>query len=128
MFVAVLCLYDLGLFSNLVPFNALHPSSSISSYSSASSAPLFEMSLRYNIAQAPTLPHPNTTPPLSDYRLFSLALRPRLGQSKSSLLPEMSAAITVSPVGGVMFLKGFACLLEPGLRETHWDVIRTILA
>lgn len=44
------------------------------------------------------------------------ALCPRFVES-NLFLTEMSATIKASPVGGVMLLKGFACLLEVGLGE-----------
>lgn len=59
----------------------------------------------------------NVNPELRHDRLFSLprALTP---VNQSLLLAEMSATIKVSPVGGVMPLKGFACLLETGWGNT----------
>lgn len=42
------------------------------------------------------------------------------------LLTETSATIKVSPVGGVMVLKGFACILEAGSCGTYWDVMYAV--
>lgn len=44
-------------------------------------------------------------------------LRPCFGELNLSLT-EMSATIKVSPIGGIMLLKGFACLFEAGLGNT----------
>lgn len=56
--------------------------------------------------------------PRARRRLFVLpAPRPRIVES-NRFLAGMSAAIKVSPVGGVMLLKGFACLLEVGSGST----------
>ncbi len=70
-----------------------------------SSAPLLEMSLQQH--EPHTRQVPFVFPPL----------RPHFGES-SLPLTEMSATIKVSPIGGVMRLKGFACLLEAGLGNT----------
>lgn len=71
---------------------------------SLSSAPLLAMSSRRREPRARRL-------------LFVFpALCPRFVES-NLFLTEMSAAIKASPVGGVMLLKGFACLLEVGLGE-----------
>lgn len=101
---AVLSLYYPRLFSNLVRLNMhclLCPTS-------------------WNVSAA-------TQTPLGKYRLFSPPLRPHFGES-NLLLAEMFATIRVSPVVGVMLLKGSAWLLEVGLEKTHWDVVCAILA
>lgn len=59
----------------------------------------------------------NVNPELRHDRLFSL-LRALTRVNQNLLLAEMSATIKVSPVGGVMALKGFACLLETGRGNT----------
>lgn len=55
----------------------------------------------------------NVNPELRVHRLLSL-LRTLTLVNQNLLLAEMSATIKVSPIGGVMLLKGFACLLEAG--------------
>lgn len=55
----------------------------------------------------------NVNPELRVDRLLSLTL-----MNQNLLLTGMSATIKASPVGGVMLLKGFACLLEAGSGNT----------
>lgn len=59
----------------------------------------------------------NVSAALSDYRLFSLLCALAL-LNQNLLLTAMSATIKVSPIAGVMLLKGFACLLEAGSGNT----------
>lgn len=92
---AVLSEFYPRLFSNLVRFN-MH---------TLSSAPLLEMSLRQR--KPHTLQVPFVFPPL----------RPCFGES-NLLLTETSATMKVSPIGRVVCLKGFACILEAGLGNT----------
>lgn len=64
---------------------------------------------------------------------FPLLCVPRFGESNLPLA-ETSATIKVSPIGGIILLKGFACTLEaglgnilgchmcrPGMRQNDWE-------
>lgn len=83
---------------------------------------LFSNLVRFNMHPL-LLPHflrrlcGSVNPTLGVYRLFSLLYAPRFGEWNLPLA-EVSATIKVSPIGGVMLLKGFACLLEAGSGNT----------
>lgn len=70
-----------------------------------SSVPLLKMLLQQREPWAPRRP-------------FTFLLRALTLVNQKLLLAEMSATIKESPVGRVMLLKGFACLLEAGSGDT----------